>query len=277
MRHSLSYYLFPGIVLLGILTMGGYLLFVGTRWGQNLDYATFLGHHAIYPGYIGWSSRLMHLVDPITLLVAVIGIAGIATVRRRYLLGLVALIAIFCALVGTISFKKHLPRPDVGGPVLHESENLINESYPSGHTTFAAVILLAFILVSSPRWRPWVASFAGFIITLFGFGVIFVGGHRPADPIGAIVWSTFCMTVVAAVIFQFQKKAGPAAPCLPALSLGLMLCLVATLATLFYPRNVTAFLPLFPMLVILALTAFSTTAWFAWTLSGSDPTLDDSR
>lgn len=276
MRRPVIFHLLVGSILLGALTAAGYLFFVLTRWGQEFDYVSFRGHLELTPRFIGWSSQLMRLVNFPTLLVASIALMTIAVCRRRALLGLLALVAIFCAIAGTATFKKTLPRPSIGGPSFHEWENLVNESYPSGHTTFATVIALAFVLVSSPRLRPWVACAGGFISTLFGFGVIFVGGHRPADPMGAILWSTFCMTLAAGAALRFRGKLALSEPDSHALTLGLALCLAPAIVTLFCTKEVSpAFLPLFPMLAVIALTAFATFAWLAWMLSGEDAAQSD--
>ncbi|CAN5563440.1 phosphatase PAP2 family protein [soil metagenome] len=271
MKRPVIFHLLLGCNVLGLLTAAGYLFFVATRWGQEFDYMSFKGHLELTPTLINWSTSLMYLVGVPAMLVAVAGLVGISLYRRRYLLGFLALLAIGCAIAGTATFKKTLPRPSVGGPSLHEWENLVNETYPSGHTTFPTVIALAFLLVSSPRWRPWVACAGALVATLFGFGVIFVGGHRPADPMGAILWSTFCMSFAAAAALRFRGDLAVSEPNSHALTTGLTLCLVPAIITLFSTRDISpTFLPLFPMLAVISLTAFACFAWLAWLLSGED-------
>lgn len=272
MRRPVLFHLLVGLAILGVLTVGGYAFFVLTRWGQEFDYISFRGHLDVVPQVTKWSERLLALVNWGTLLVASGGLSVVALIRRRYLLGALAFVAIFCAISGTASFKKHLPRPSIGGPTFQEWEGLINESYPSGHTTFATILVLAFILVSAPRFRPWVACGAGLIATIFGFSVIFVGGHRPADPMGAILWSTFCMAAAAALTLRAQGKLEADRPNKAALIVGGSLCLAPAFLTMFGTKSGLAptFLPLFPMLLVIGATSFICTAWLAWLLSGPD-------
>lgn len=276
MPRPVIFHLKVGCGILGLLTAAGYLFFVATRWGQEFDYLSFKGHLELTTQFVRWSGQLMNLVNLTTFLVCLAAIGSIALYRRRYLLGFLAVVAIFCANAGTATFKKTLPRPSVGGPSLHEWENLVNETYPSGHTTFPTILALAFLLVAAPRWRPWVACAGSLVATLFGFGVIFVGGHRPADPMGAILWSTFCMTLAATAALRFRGTLRPSEPDSHALTTGLTICLVPAIVTLFCTREISpGFLPLFPMLAVISLTAFACFAWLAWLLSGEDAAKSD--
>src|SRR6202044_1267063 len=50
---------------------------------------------------------------------------------------------------------------------------------------------LSLLLVSSSRWRPWLAVAAGCMTATFATGVLFAGWHRPSDALGALAWSGF--------------------------------------------------------------------------------------
>ena len=88
---------------------------------------------------------------------------------------------------------------------------------------------------------------------------------------GAILWCTFCMTLAAAAVLRFRGRLMLSEPNAHALTLGLTLCFVPAIITLFGTKEVSpTFLPLFPMLAVISLTSFACFAWLAWMLSGED-------
>jgi membrane-associated phospholipid phosphatase len=272
MQRTAIFHLLLGVAFWGILTVIGYLLFVLTGWGQNFDCIAYLGHHDVARGIVYWSYQLLQFVNLRTLLAASAVLITISLIRRRFALGLMAIIGITCALSGAEFFKDHLPRPELGDPSNRAPKFLSGESYPSGHTTFATSIVFAFLLVSSPRWRPWMASVAGLVSALFAISVVIVGGHRPADPVGAIFWSTFCMGLAAAIAFSFSGLRPIGWPHPLALALSTFLCLttivVAWLSMCWRIPSVSQVnLPLLIMLAIIVFAAFMVTAWFGWVLS----------
>jgi hypothetical protein len=180
-------------------------------------------------------------------------------VRRRFLLGLMAVAGMVVALAGTELMKGHLPRPSLAIPVHTVSGFLATESYPSGHTTFATCVGLGFILVSPARWRPWVASLAGLLSAAYGISVVF--------------WSAFCMALAAALAVRLRGRTRLPDPHLPALALGAALGLLVALATLLCTAGLPpTYHPLLVMIAVIVTSSFVTTAWFGRALSAeSDP------
>lgn len=268
-QRTVNFQLLLGVAFFGVLTALGYILFVLTTPGQEYDYTAFAGHQDVFAGVVRINSMLMKMVNGYTLAGGCLGILLIARLRKRLVLGGMALAGIAVALAGTELMKAHLPRPELIVPNEPLASFLAHESYPSGHTTFPTIIALGFVLVSAPRWRPWVASVAGFLASLYGITVVFVGAHRPADPMGAIFWSTFCMALAAWVALRLRGQTRMPGPHFPALALGAALCLFIALATLFCAKGLPpTFLPLLVMVLLIVSTAFAATAWFGRVLSG---------
>lgn len=274
MRRTVTFQLLVGAAFFGLLTALGYLLFVLTGPGQEYDFIGYCGHNDVSPAPVRTTKVLMKAVSIHSLLAVSAVLVGIAFVRRRLPLGLMAVAGLFVALAGTELMKDHLPRPALVVPRQPITGFLATESYPSGHTTFATCVGLAFVLVSSARWRPWVASLAGFLSALYGVTVVFVGAHRPADPVGGIFWSAFCMALAAALAVRLRGRTRLPDPHFPALALGAGLCLLIALATLFCTAGLPpTYHPLLVMVAVIVTSAFASTAWFGRALSAeTDPT-----
>ncbi|CAN5564235.1 hypothetical protein BH09VER1_BH09VER1_48100 [soil metagenome] len=273
MRRTVFFQLLAGAVFFAFLTVLGYLLFVLTGPGQEYDYVGYTGRGDVHPGAVHVAKVLMKAVTIPSLYAAGFILLAIGLFRRRFLLGLMAIIGIFFSLAGTELMKNHLPRPSLISPAAPISGFLVNESYPSGHTAFATSIALGFVLVSSARWRPWVSSVAGLVAALYGITVIFVGAHRPADPIGGIFWSAACMALAAALAVRLRLHPRLPDPHFPALALGSAFCLLIVVALLFCSKGLPpTFHPLLVMLALIITAAFASTAWFGRALSAEiDP------
>ncbi len=156
-------------------------LFVGTSTGQAIEEAALAG--ATYG-----QTRLVRLSEPVldvvsrSFLVAGIAVAVIiALVRRRWALGVMAIVLVGGANLTTQLLKRGaLDRPDLGGDVGHAS-------LPSGHTTVAASLAAA-LLVVSPRWaRPWIAVLGAAYAAATGIATLIGQWHRPSDVVAAVL------------------------------------------------------------------------------------------
>lgn len=165
--------------LLLLFVLGWFALF--TVPGQNLDN---LGMEALVqratrvPTQL---SLLTHLVSvPALVLVAVV-VLGVAVVRKRVALGLRALLVVAGGNLTVQLVKLILWRPDL--EVSLELEN----SFPSGHTAFAASVSAALVIVVPRAARAYAAVFGTVWTSCMSLVVIAQGWHRPADTIGAIL------------------------------------------------------------------------------------------
>jgi membrane-associated phospholipid phosphatase len=265
-----------GAILLAILLTLGYFAMVSTPLGHQVDDDAYFGRKALSRKVVSLDFRLLDHVTKATLLVAAIILLAIAAVRRCTLVGVIAVVAFGCAVIGAEVFKHSLPwRALVPDDSLLERD-LRGESYPSGHATIGTSLALSLLLLSPSRWRPWLAVAAGCMSATFATGVLFAGWHRPSDALGALAWSGFCMTVAAAAAVRLRGRpqpvtAHPGRALFSSLVSGILIAggtwLIAGVAAPEYPFGD---LPFFVLTGLIIAGAFSLLAWYGWELRAID-------
>ncbi|GAB6936999.1 phosphatase PAP2 family protein [Isoptericola variabilis] len=159
-----------------------YRFFVGTTAGQRVDELAFGG--ATYG-----QGRLWRVAEPVLDVVSVaFVVAGVAVailvalVRRRWVLALQVAVLVGGANV-TTQVLKHgiLDRPELlpgwTGP----------NTLPSGHTTVAASVSVALLLVTPRAWRPVVAILGATYTAATGVSTLVGQWHRPSDVVAALL------------------------------------------------------------------------------------------
>lgn len=176
-----------------LIVLALWSFFVNSQQGQLIDETAFQGS-------LGLKTQLWWLAGPILDVVsvlfiggAVIVVAGIALVRKQWWLAVQAVTLIAGANITTQVLKKViLDRPDHG--VVWVPGN----SFPSGHTTAAASIALALVIVVPRQWRIWTAGIGAIYTVATGVSTLVGQWHRPSDVLGAIfVASAWCLAVCA--------------------------------------------------------------------------------
>ncbi|MGL3806848.1 phosphatase PAP2 family protein [Paeniglutamicibacter sp. R2-26] len=183
-----------------------YVFFVRTRLGQWIDDAALLGGQAFLAADATRKPALAFL-DHMPAFSAVLSGAVLlwALFRRRdFVRPVVAGLGILGAS-GTTQLLKHvvLERPD-----LNISGATVN-SFPSGHTTFAAAAMMSIFLVSSAARRPLVALGGWSYAAVAGASTLVLGWHRPSDVVAAYLVVAF-WTLLAGLFLRHLH--GPAAP-----------------------------------------------------------------
>jgi membrane-associated phospholipid phosphatase len=170
---------------------------VNTGIGQRVDDAAFRGSD------IG-QSRLWKVAEPVLdvvsvpfIVVVLSAAALIALIRQRWLLALQVTVLVGGANVTTQVLKYAvLDRPD-----LADTMGAANNSLPSGHTTVAASVAAALVLVVPRQARPTVAVLAAGYAAATGVATMIGGWHRPSDVVAAmtvvLAWSGLTMIVTA--------------------------------------------------------------------------------
>jgi PAP2 superfamily len=263
-----------GAGLCAVLLISGYLALVNTIWGHTIDNAGYFGRQIMARAVIEYDHHILGAVSIPMLTVAMLIILLVGAIRRC-LLGAVIVTAGFAggAVAGAERLKHFLPWHPLVPADTHLAIDLQRETYPSGHTTIGTSLAIALILVSSPRWRPWLAVLAGFVTASFATGVLFAGWHRPSDALGGIVWSGFCMSLAALAAvtlrghlirpIQHASRALMVSTLLIAVLIAAVTWFAAASAGDDYPDADAPFL-IFTLLIILG--AFGVTAWFGWQL-----------
>lgn len=180
------------LLFLGIaVVMSWWTVFTPT--GQALD-------SILMEAITSWSRVVSPLKKVVTGLVSVpamvvvaLVVAAVAVVRRRATLAGRAVGVVLGANLSTQLVKMVLDRPDLGVTLP------LSNSLPSGHTTFAASVACALVIVA-PAWFRTPAAWLGWAWTsLMGVIVMVSAWHRPSDVLTAVLVCAVWALVLAPV------------------------------------------------------------------------------
>ena len=149
--------------------------------GQWLDDAALDG--AVYGQGTLWrlAEPVLDVVSLGFLVVALGGTVLLALLRRRWGLALQVVILVVGANITTQLLKRWcLERPDLG---ITGTTNTL----PSGHTTVAASVSMALLLVFPRRGRPAVAVLGAGYTAATGVATLVGQWHRPSDVLAAVL------------------------------------------------------------------------------------------
>jgi hypothetical protein len=104
--------------------------------------------------------------------------------RRRLALGIGAVLLVAGSNATTQVFKELIYRPHIGVDV---DRVAAGNSLPSGHTTVAASVAVALLLVVPAKTRAAVALAGAVVCTLVGVATLSAGWHRPSDAVAALL------------------------------------------------------------------------------------------
>jgi hypothetical protein len=267
-----------GLIVCALLVLGGYLLFVNTRWGQKIDEAAYSGRHIVAPALIEYDRLILDPVSASTLVVSMALILMAGAFRRCLAAAAIIAVGFACAVVGAELLKHALPWHALLPRDTKLPLDLQRHTYPSGHTTIGTSLSIALILLSPTRWRLWMAVIAGLFGASFATGVLFVGWHRPSDAFGGIFWSGSCMSLTALLIIALRGK--PIGKVQPGGGAFLRSALLIILLTMIVPllftaaqidaTQVAAQVPFLILTLLIAMSSFGLAVWFGWQLRSVD-------
>ncbi|MBV9299226.1 MAG: phosphatase PAP2 family protein [Verrucomicrobia bacterium] len=269
-----------GALFCALLLVLGYFVLVSTPWGHQLDDDAFLGRAAMSRKVVKFDSRILELVSKAALLLAAVMVLVIALARRCPFVGVIAVVGFGCAVLGAEILKERLPWRALVADDRLLSVGFQKGTYPSGHATVGTSLALCLVLVSSARWRPWLAVAAGCMSSTFATGVLFAGWHRPSDALGALAWSGLCMTMAAAWAVRFRGRprraiSNPTPAVFGSVGLGVLVALATwTTAAAEAPEYPNGNLPFFVFTTLIIAGAFSLIAWYGWQLRAVDWSAD---
>ncbi len=185
-RFQVSHVLVRAVSLIGgvfALSLALYVwqVFVNTERGQIIDDIAFKGSYGL-KGELWWlAGPILEVVSTVYIGGAIFVVGAIALIRKRWWLAIQAIMLIVGANVTTQLLKKMvLDRPDFGAVWAP------GNSLPSGHTTAAASVSLALLLVVPRVWRPWAAVAGAIYTTATGVSTLVGQWHRASDVIAAV-------------------------------------------------------------------------------------------
>ena len=158
--------------------------FVQTEHGQLLDYVALTGNSIGRARVETVVDRVLNGISILSLTVATVTVGFIALIRRRVALAVGALLLIAGANVTTQVVKALVARPDLG---IDPERAGVGNSLPSGHTTIAASVAVAFVLVLPAKARATGAMIAAVFAALAGVATLSAGWHRPSDAVAALL------------------------------------------------------------------------------------------
>ena len=180
-----------------------YLVFVCTRWGQEVDDLALEGRAAVSLRATQRTDRLLGTVTEESLFFLGGAIVLIALARRRVWLA----VAVGVAMSGAVLTTELLKLEVLGRPMFTDVQGLNHNSYPSGHATIGMVLSLGLVMVA-PRRQRWLAAVAaGLVACAFGTAVLASGWHRPSDSLGAALVALAWFAAVTAVLTAKRARA----------------------------------------------------------------------
>jgi membrane-associated phospholipid phosphatase len=158
--------------------------FVHSEHGQQLDYFALSGNGLGQVRLAGLVHDTLSTISVVSVAAATIAIGFIAVARRRLALAVGAVLLVAGSNATTQVFKELIYRPHLGVDV---DRVAAGNSLPSGHTTVAASVVVALLLVVPSKTRGAVALAGAVACTLVGVATLSAGWHRPSDAVAALL------------------------------------------------------------------------------------------
>ncbi|NJP35182.1 phosphatase PAP2 family protein [Micromonospora thermarum] len=155
---------------------------VHTELGQWLDTVALTGNRIGQDRIDGPVDRILNAMSVVSLVAATAVIGFIALIRGRVALAVTATLLIVGANATTQALKYGLARPDFG---IDPERIYAGNSLPSGHTTVAASVAVALVLVLPPTMRVAGAFLGAGYAAAAGVATLSAGWHRPSDAVAA--------------------------------------------------------------------------------------------
>lgn len=192
-RSSIARSIGWGLLVSGVLLIAGYLLWVSTAAGHQLDATAYFDAKDDDKRLIVFDREVLDHITRLSLGLVLILILVAAAVWRYFTIGLVTVLAVVVAVVGAEVLKRVLPWSDLIEADSAYGRGLQQGSYPSGHATIATSVALALVILAPASWRQWVAPVALLLSAAVATGVVVGGWHRPSDAFGGVCWAAFVM------------------------------------------------------------------------------------
>jgi membrane-associated phospholipid phosphatase len=170
-----------------------------------------LSHLAQPEGSNGYwlANAVRSLANPLPFVAILAGVValGLAARRTRETVAAVAIAA--GANVSTQVFKHLLEHPRFQEELGAHQPSM--EAFPSGHTTAAASLAVALVLVVPPRLRPVAAAAGAGFTAAVSLGVVVIKAHYPSDVLGGLL-VVGAWTFAAIAALRLLRRRGPDSP-----------------------------------------------------------------
>ena len=180
-------------------------VFVFSTDGQRLDWIALSGNSIGEERIDDLVRTVLNAMSVAALLGATVFIGFIALIRRRFLLAVAAILLVAGANVTTQVLKRVTDRPDLGVDL---ERIAAGNSLPSGHTTLAASLVVALVLVLPAQVRGVGAVIGAGYAALAGVATMSAGWHRPSDAVASLLVVGAWAALAGALLLLFQRDDG---------------------------------------------------------------------
>jgi membrane-associated phospholipid phosphatase len=174
--------------------------FVRSEHGQLLDTVALAGNSIGQARVEQLVLTILNAMSVASLTVATAVVGFIALIRRRIAVAFGAILLIAGANATTQVLKHLIYRPQFGVDLQRDAAG---NSLPSGHTTIAASVVVALVLVLPARARGIAGAIGTLFAALAGVATLSAGWHRPSDAVAALlvvgVWGCVAGLFIVAV------------------------------------------------------------------------------
>jgi membrane-associated phospholipid phosphatase len=160
------------------------------------------------PGY-GLASAVTSLGNPLPYLAILAAVVAFGLLARRTRETVAALAVVAGANLST-QILKHVLEHERYTMVLGWGHQPSPDSYPSGHTTAAASLAVALVLVVPARMRPLAAAIGAALAVAVGVGLVVMKAHYPSDVAGGLL-VVASWAFAAAAALRLIRPRGPEA------------------------------------------------------------------
>ncbi|MBQ1017514.1 phosphatase PAP2 family protein [Micromonospora sp. D93] len=177
--------------------------------GQWVDTVALTGNRIGQDTIDGPVDRILNAMSVVSLLAATAMIGFIALIRGRIALAITATLLIAGANVTTQLLKYGLNRPDYG---LDPERAAVGNSLPSGHTTVAASVAVALMLVLPRKVRAAGGFIGAGYAAVAGVATLSAGWHRPSDAVAAYLVVGVWAALAGLLLLVAQREQAEIAP-----------------------------------------------------------------
>jgi membrane-associated phospholipid phosphatase len=190
-----------------------YLLFVRTESGRGVENGVVRSAQSTGTT-ADWAAPLREADLVVVLGGVAVLLVVISLVRRRFALGVTALVMLAAPLVVAQLLKLYvLERPSTGDRLGVASHN----SFPSGHVSAAMAVLVALAIVLPRRFRRMTLVAGGFGVAWVSAAAVALGWHRLSDTVGGCLLVA-AVTCAGAAVVSARRPDGDRVPPVPVLA-----------------------------------------------------------
>ncbi|MFC4017552.1 phosphatase PAP2 family protein [Micromonospora sp. GCM10011542] len=182
---------------------------VHTEIGQWIDTVALTGNQIGQDRIDGPVNKVLNAMSVVSLIAATAVIGFIALIRGRIALAITATLLIAGANVSTQLLKYGLDRPEFG---IDPERAEVGNSLPSGHTTIAASVAVALVLVLPPKVRALGAFVGAGYAAAAGVGTLSASWHRPSDAVAAYLVVGVWAALAGLLLLITQREQAQVAP-----------------------------------------------------------------